>query len=163
MTMRWCRLAALAALGVLGACAGYGPAQVRTGQTPEEVARTMGPPTGRHTMADGHQRLEYARGPYGKHTWMIDLDAQGRVAAVTQVLTEANFNRIPAGMGRSELLATLGQPSARRPGGWQGGEIWAWRYDAVFCTWFMATVGEDGTVRDTGYGPDPACEDLTLP
>jgi hypothetical protein len=154
------RLWTLLPLLVLCACAGYGTAGLKPGQTPQEVAALMGPPTGRHAAPDGAQRLEYARGPYGKHTYMIDLDADGRVQRWQQVLTEANFNAIVAGMPRAQVLSLLGRPSNRRPGGWQGGEIWSWRYDSPFCQWFQVTMPDDGKVRDTGYGADPVCEDL---
>lgn len=152
-----------AGLLLLAGCAIDPPSRVATGQTEAEVQARLGPPAARHVGGGGLARLEYTRAPSGRHTWMVDLDAQGRVAAVTQVLDERVFNRIVAGTPRAQLLAELGTPSARRPGGWQGGEIWSWRYDGPFCLWFMATMSEDGRVRDTGYGSDPVCEDLTTP
>jgi hypothetical protein len=152
-------VAAVVLAVMLAACAGYGPGPAAVGQTEAEVAARMGPPTGRHALADGRTRLEYARGPFGRHTFMLDLDAQGRVASVQQVLTEARFNAIRAGMPRAELLAELGRPSDRRSGGWQGGEVWSWRYDAIFCQWFMVSVTDQGVVKDTAYGPDPLCDD----
>jgi hypothetical protein len=146
------------ALGVaLGACTGYGPGDLRTGQTVEEVARSLGAPTGRYPLAQGGTRLEYARGPYGKHTFMVDIDATGRVAAWQQVLTERHFATIAPGIGTDELLRTLGRPSDRRSGGWQGGEVWSYRYDAIFCQWFQVSV-IGGRVRDAAYGPDPLCD-----
>jgi hypothetical protein len=45
-------------------------------------------------MPDGTQRLEFARGPFGRHTYMVDLDAQGRVANVEQVLDARHFARV---------------------------------------------------------------------
>lgn len=148
---------------VLAGCAGHPPSQVAAGQTEAEVLARLGPPAARHVGAGGLPRLEYTRAPAGRHTWMVDLDAQGRVTAVTQVLQEPVFNRISPGTPRTQLLAELGTPAARLPGGWQGGQIWSWRYDGPFCLWFMATVGDDGRVRDSGYGPDPLCEDLADP
>ncbi len=56
-----------------------------------------------------------------------------------------------------DLLLALGSPSHRRGGGWQGGEVWSWRYVSTFCQWFQVSVIE-GKVRDTSYGPDPICD-----
>ncbi len=122
------RCAAGIALGLLAGCAGYAPTGVTSGQSAEDVARLMGPPTGRYPLASGGQRLEYARGPYGKHTYMIDVDPAGRVTGWDQVLTELNFNSLPAGMTRDEVLVRIGRPSERYYIGWQERDIWAYRY-----------------------------------
>src|SRR5689334_1489633 len=79
---------------LLAACAGYAPTHVQAGQTEADVVREMGKPTGRYSLPDGGTRLEYARGPYGKHTYMIDLGRDGRVQRWTQVLSEENFSRV---------------------------------------------------------------------
>jgi hypothetical protein len=141
----------------LAACAGYGPTNIGAGSTVEEVQAQMGAPTGRYAVPQGGTRLEYARGPYGKHTFMIDVDAQGRVTSVQQVLTEANFGAVVPGMPRDEVLLRLGRPSETRSGGWQGGEVWSYRYDWTFCQWFQVSV-LDGRVRDAAYAPDPMCD-----
>jgi hypothetical protein len=142
---------------LLAACAGYGPSGVRTGDTGDAVAKSMGPPTARYTLPQGGTRLEYARGPFGKHTYMVDLDPQGRVTAWNQVLTEPNFESVREGWSQDDLLARLGTPSHRRSGGRQGGEVWSYRYDAVFCQWFQVSVN-GGRVSNTGYAPDPICD-----
>ncbi|MCK7501407.1 MAG: hypothetical protein MZW92_73540 [Comamonadaceae bacterium] len=77
------------------------------------------------------------------------------------MLTESNLmaeqRRLP-GMTRDELLRTLGRPGERRGGGWQGGEVWSWRYDTHDCWWFQVSIGDDGIVRDGAFGPDGRCE-----
>jgi hypothetical protein len=152
-------LIVLGAAALLAACAGYSAQGIAPGQTAAQVEQQLGPPTGRHRLPDGGTRLEYARGPYGKHTYMVDLDTAGRVAGWQQVLTEANFNQVAgeAGMPVDELLRRLGRPTHRRSGGWQPGEVWSWRYDAVFCQWFQVDVVA-GRVRGAAYGPDPLCD-----
>lgn len=154
------RAAALAggAALVLSACAGYSPSAVQPGQTAEDVARSMGPPTARYTRPDGGQRIEYARGPMGKHTFMIDLDASGRVTGWSQVLTEKNFNALPRDISSNEVLLTLGTPSDRRSIPRQRIDVWSYRYDAIFCQWFQVSVGRDGRVTETSYAPDPLCD-----
>jgi outer membrane protein assembly factor BamE (lipoprotein component of BamABCDE complex) len=150
-------LTAAAGCALVAACTGYGPRDVRTGQTADEVAQAMGPPTARHALPQGGTRLEYARGPFGKHTYMVDLDPQGRVTSWKQVLNDASFMTVQPGWTQAELLMQLGRPSDRRSGGWQGGEVWSYRYDATFCLWFQVSV-HGGRVTSTGYGPDPLCD-----
>jgi hypothetical protein len=149
----------LGTVALLAGCAGYSAQGITPGQTVAQVEQQLGAATGRYPLAQGGTRLEYARGPYGKHTYMIDLDAQGRVSGWQQVLTEANFNQVAVqpGMPVDELLRRLGRPTHMRSGGWQPGEVWSWRYDAVFCQWFQVSV-VDARVRDASYGPDPLCD-----
>ncbi|MEF7613294.1 hypothetical protein V4F39_05170 [Aquincola sp. MAHUQ-54] len=150
-------LPVLAGLALAG-CAAYGPGAVQTGQTAQQVAASMGEPTGRHALPQGGTRLEYARGPMGKHTYMVDLGADGRVTGWQQVLTEPNlFAQAQPGVPVDTLLRELGHPSERRHGGWQGGEVWSYRYDAWGCLWFQVSV-VGGQVKDAAQGIDPACD-----
>ena len=149
---------AIAAALVLGACMTPPPAP---GQPRSEVLRAWGPPTGQYDLGQGAQRLEYATGPFGKSTWMVDLDAAGRVTGARQVLTESSlmdFQGRAPGMPRHELLSTLGRPGNVRGGGWQGGEVWGWRYETNECLWFLVSLGDDQRVRDGGFYPDPTCD-----
>jgi outer membrane protein assembly factor BamE (lipoprotein component of BamABCDE complex) len=149
-------IAGLISISAAG-CGTYAPTMVQPGQTAEDVTRAMGEPTGRYALKGGLTRLEYARGPYGKHTWMIELGADGRVTRVLQVLTEEQFSVITPGTSRQDLLATLGRPSDDRgaPG---GGRWWAYRYDSWACQLFVVTLGTDDQVQNTGYAIDPRCE-----
>ena len=145
----------------LASCAVFGPPDIRPGQTEAEVRGVFGNPSARYAMPDAATRLEFATGPFGRTTWMVDLDAAGRVTAARQVLNEASFADFQArapGMTRDELLRTLGRPGERRPGGWQGGEVWSWRYPTNDCLWFQSSIGADGIVRDGAYGIDPRCD-----
>ena len=152
-------LMAIAACAVLlGACAGYSPSDVVAGQTAGEVARSMGAPTGRYALPGGGARLEYARGPYGRHTYMIDLDASGRVSGCQQVLTEANFLRVLPDMSRQDLLLLLGRPGEVFAVPWQKAEVWNYRYPTHDCLWFQVTVTLEGRVKDAGHGIDPRCD-----
>jgi hypothetical protein len=81
-------LCGVLALFALGACATrYGPESLETGAPLNEVTAALGSPTGRHAHAGG-ERIEYAHGPYGLHTYMLDFDAQGRFMRWQQVLVE---------------------------------------------------------------------------
>ncbi|WP_235971137.1 hypothetical protein [Azohydromonas caseinilytica] len=123
----------------------------------EQVQAIMGAPTGRYANPDGGTRLEYARGPMGLHTYMVDLDASGRVTGWKQVMDEREFNAITPGMPVQEMLRRIGRPAYVRGGGWQPGQVWSYRYDSPFCLWWQISVVGD-TVKDAAYGPDPRCE-----
>lgn len=142
---------------VLSACTGYAPGKLAVGDSADEALRQLGSPTGRYALPQGATRLEFARGPFGKHTYMVDVDPQGRVSGWRQVLTENDFNAVVPGMAQDELLKRIGRPSERRSGGYQPGEVWSYRYESPFCQWFQVSVA-NGLVRDSGYGPDPVCE-----
>ena len=148
----------LAAL--LTACATPPPAP---GTARDEVLRAWGQPTARYALPEGAERLEYATGPFGRTTWMIDLDAAGRVRQARQVLNEAEFLQVQirAGSGeltREELLRWIGTPGERRHGGWAGGEVWSWRYPTNDCLWFQASVADNGRVTSAAFGTDPVCD-----
>lgn len=151
--------AALAAL-VGGGCAFVDPAAtVPPGASVADATRAFGQPTGAYALPTGGKRLEYARGPLGKHTWMLDFDASGTLRTTTQVLTEANFDAIRVGTTRDELLRTIGRPSETRPLARQRQTVWSYRYVGPFCRWFEVGLDAGGKVVDSGYSPDPMCED----
>jgi hypothetical protein len=144
----------------LAGCAALAPLPT-PGQGEAEVLQRFGAPTAHYPMPGGASRLEFATGPYGRETWMVDLDDGGRVLAVRQVLSDtalADFQRRAPGMPRDELLRTLGRPGERRSGGWQGGQVWSWRYPTNDCLWFQVSIGDDGIVRDGAFGIDPRCD-----
>ncbi|WP_280155183.1 hypothetical protein [Piscinibacter sp. XHJ-5] len=154
--------AAVALSALLAGCAAsYGPQSLRPGTSLGEVTAALGPPTGRYARADG-ERVEYARGPFGKHTYMLDFDAQGRLLRWQQVLTESQFEAIRTGMSGDEVMVALGHPAETRPLAYQQRTLWSYRYDAPFCTWFQVGIDRQGRVVDTGYGPDPLCEDFNF-
>jgi hypothetical protein len=150
---------ALAAALLVAACA---MPTVGAGEARETVLARWGPPTARHAMAAGGERLEYASGPYGRTTWMIDIDAGGRVTAASQVLNEAHFADFQArapGMSRAELLRELGRPGEVKGAGLRGGELWSWRYPTNDCLWFQVEIDTAADkVRAGGYGIDPRCD-----
>ena len=140
------------------------PTRLAPGTSADEVQRLLGAPTGRYALAGGAQRLEYARGPFGKQTWMLDVDAEGRLTSTTQVLTEKQFNAIRAGATADEVLRTIGRPSNVGYVGWHKTQtVWSYRYESPFCQWFQVGLSEAGVVEDTGYGPDPICDDVDKP
>ena len=154
-----CRLllAPLVAVLVLTGCAPVPPAP---GTSATELQTTWGRPTARYVLPEGATRLEYAAGPYGRTTWMVDVDAAGRVTGSRQVLDEAEFLQVQSArdLSRDGLLRWLGTPGERKHGGWAGGEVWSWRYPTNDCLWFQASVSDAGLVTSAAYGIDPRCD-----
>ncbi len=144
------------------ACATYKPQDIRAGQSEAEVTQLIGQPTGRYNLYPGITRVEYATGPWGRVTWMVDLDAAGKVTAWAQVLNETAFSYVQTHyqeMDAQLLRYTLGRPGNVRGGGWQGGQVWSWRYPTNECFWFQVSVLDSGKLRDGGtYGTDPSCD-----
>ena len=141
-------------------CTGCAVNPPQPGAARDEVLRAWGPPTARYTLADSAERLEYATGPYGRTTWMVDINASGRVLQARQVLNEAEFLRVQSAtdLRREGLLPWLGMPGERRGGGRAGGEVWSWRYPTNDCLWFESSVASDGRVTGSSYGIDPRCD-----
>jgi putative hemolysin len=146
----------LAAAVLLAACASPGPADLKPGATAAEISAQMGSPRATYALPNGGKRLEFAG--RGARTYMVDVDAAGRLIDSAQVLNENNFRNIVAGMTREQVLMTLGQPSQTSPGGRMGGQIWSYNFQNTQCQWFQVVIGEDG--RTTGGGAQallPAC------
>jgi hypothetical protein len=123
------------------------------------VIEKMGAPPGRRALPDGGKRLEFARGPLGYDTFMLDFDAQGRLLRSEQVLTEQNFAKIQPGMTTDEVLALLGRPAEITGYGWhERRNAWGYRYWNSFCQWFQIGVNLQGKVVDSSYATDPICE-----
>ena len=152
------RLGLLGLPGLLGLVTACGTPAPHPGQTEAELRAQMGPAAGRYPLAGGGQRLEFARGPAGRLTWMVDLDAAGRALRSEQVLDAAHFAQVQPGMAADDLLRLLGRPAAKQ-GEWQQRETWSWRYETNDCLWFRVTLGADRRVQHGGaYMTDPACD-----
>ena len=157
--------AAFAALGaalLAGGCAFINPAaSVPAGSSVGDATRTLGRPTGEYALPGGGKRLEFARGPYGKHTWMLDFDALGRAAHDDPGADRARTStRVRAGMTRDEVLLALGRPSETRRAGLAApdGLVVPLRHPVLPLVPDRASTAaaRSSTAR---YSPDPMCED----
>jgi outer membrane protein assembly factor BamE (lipoprotein component of BamABCDE complex) len=155
----------LLGLSLLTACSGYAPSANMSGMTQDQLLAQMGQPDVVRQTAAG-TRLEFPRGPFGHHTWFVDLDATGRVSHSEQVLTEQNFNQVGPGMTQDEVRQRLGRPSETQGLGRARGVVWNYRYENYFCQWFQVEISQEQLVRSTGYGQPPECmghDDIVIP
>jgi hypothetical protein len=153
-----CVLAIVTSLLIGGCAASYSPAGLKTGDSVDAAVRQLGEPTGRYPRADGGSRLEFARGPLGKHTYMLDFDARSNLVGWQQVLDDAHFAAVRPGMPSQELLSELGHPSETWGVRYHGQTVWSYRYANNDCLWFSVGVSPVGVVEDSGFGNDPRCQ-----
>ena len=161
-----CRSIAAFVAAASSGCSSYAPSGLAIGASRAEVMQRMGAPTADSepsassgaSVPRGTRRLEYARGPYGKHTYLLDFDGDDRLLGWEQVLTEARFHAIRSGMSDREVRAQLGRPAEIRDLRFQSQQVWAYRYEGPFCQWFMVGIDRTGQVVDVSFGPDPLCE-----
>jgi hypothetical protein len=141
---------------LLTGCAGYSPGKAIVGKDRAAVIALMGKPTAeQHTILGS--RLVYPRGPYGRHTYFVDIDKQGIVTRWEQVLTEENFKRIQPNMTEAGVEAFIGPSYIKTQLARNRGEVWAYRFETPFCIWFEIEFTAEQRVRSAGYGFPPEC------
>lgn len=148
----------MSSLMVLTACSSYAPPAQLKGVTKAQVLARMGQSDTQRQLDAGVTRLEYPTGPYGLHTWFIDLDAAGMVLRSEQVLTEQHFNQILPDMDQAEVRQRLGRPNGMFTLGRSRGTVWNYRFEGPFCQWFQVEMTQEQKVRSAGYGTPPECE-----
>ncbi len=141
---------------LLAACSGYAPPDAVIGMSRDEVLLRMGKPDMESRLSQG-TRLEFPRGPFGRHTWFVYLDGNGKVTRSEQVLTEQNFSLINPDMTQTQVRQLLGRPSDVQLLGRQRGVVWNYRYENNSCLWFQVELSLEQQVRSAGYGEPPEC------
>jgi outer membrane protein assembly factor BamE (lipoprotein component of BamABCDE complex) len=148
MSMRKGLVAAFVAAVLLAGCASPNPETLKARSTVEELRAQLGQERATYPLPDGGKRLEFrGRGP---NTFMVDVDASGRMVEWEQVLTEANFRNIRAGMTAEQVLMTLGQPDEKSRFGRQAQEFWSYHFQNTQCLWFQVPFGPDGRTSGSG-------------
>ena len=97
--------------------------------TEAQVRDQMGQPETERLHKDGSKRLEYPRGPQGTTTYMVDIDTQGKLVAVTQVLTAQNFAKVRIGMTEDEVRQLLGKPGGVAVYRLKPETVWSWKWE----------------------------------
>jgi outer membrane protein assembly factor BamE (lipoprotein component of BamABCDE complex) len=96
--------------------------------TEAQILAQMGKPETTRTFTDGSKRFEYPRGPQGLNTYMVDIDRDGRLQAITQVLTADNFAKIRSGMSEDEVRRLLGKPGQVAVFPLKPETVWSWKW-----------------------------------
>lgn len=157
--MRIPGLALLASLALsLGACDQAALDNLKEGVSTEaDVIRYMGQPERVWPEADGARTFEYDRQPQGVRNYMITIAADGRMAALRQVLTPDNFARVLPGMDGEAVLRLLGNPARKVPYRLKKQIVWTWKFlePPNETKGFDVVFGPDGRVLSSAVGPDP--------
>ncbi|RKP48222.1 outer membrane protein assembly factor BamE domain-containing protein [Trinickia fusca] len=96
--------------------------------TEAQIREQLGKPETERTFADGSKRFEYPRGPQGLNTYMVDINPQGTLSAVTQVLTAENFAKVHIGMTQDEVRRLLGKPGEVAVYRLKPETVWSWKW-----------------------------------
>ena len=145
-------------LALVGACDLIAQRELRPGQsTVEDVRKLMGQPGMIWEENDGSQVFEYARGPEGFETWMVQIGPDGIYRGMKNALVPENLARVQPGMTRDDLRRLLGKPGSEESFPAKGEIVWTWRVkgDVSATEMFHAHLDADGRVLRTSRSPDP--------
>ncbi len=94
---------------MVAACA---PGSVKPGDSQDAVRSAAGRPTAVITLPGAGVRWQYSGQPFDQSVWNIDMNAQGRVTSVEQMMSDAAFARIRNGVDTSaDVLRDFGPPA----------------------------------------------------
>lgn len=144
------------AITALSACAT--PQSLKPGTTVDEARATLGRPTADVRLPDGGTRLQYSRQPFDQAVWNADFDAQGKLALVEQVMTDAAFARVQSGKDtRNEVLRDFGPPAQEFNYKLRNESAWMYRYYTFgnFKAAMFIYFDPAGVVKRTETGLDP--------
>lgn len=138
------------AMLLVAACA-FSP--LRPGMSREEVVAHYGQPSRVLPLPAG-TRLQYSSEPAGQSALMVDLDPEGRVVTVRQMMTLAELSKIePLKWTREDVEREFGRPaSVDRVGSWPG-DILTYRWlDLTQDMYFWVYLDGHNVVQRTGQG-----------
>lgn len=138
-------------------CKGYGPTKEFIGLTRGETIARLGAPNPVPTELESARRLDFPRGPAGKHTYAVYFDDQGIVTEYRQLLTDENFAKIVPGLDEAEVVNLIGVSQIRFGLARNRGYVWNYRYVTPLCQWFQIEFTAEKKVRSAGYGLPPEC------
>lgn len=148
----------MAAVGVLllSACDPQNIKELEEGVATEgDVRARFGEPAKIWDGANGERIFEYNRQPEGHKNYMISIGTDGKMSALRQVLTPANFAKVTPGMPMETVRRMLGQPAKIVPYELSKEIHYSWRFmeagtheskifSAVFDRNMMVIRGETG-------------------
>ncbi|MFC4274125.1 hypothetical protein [Achromobacter aloeverae] len=148
------------ALGLALALAGCAsPDSAKPGTLLSDMEKQYGPPSTQCPAPNGGQRVVWSQQPEGSYAWSADIDSDGRVVRVAQVLKEEFFKNIQPGWSPDQVRCVFGPPAKTSVTGLgeKREEIWTYRY-VQDLRWHMVMyvyMGRDGKgVTHFHTGPD---------
>ncbi len=151
---------AVALTATLSGCANM--AQTPAGTPVAVVEREFGQPTITCPLPEGGFRAVWSQQPYGHYAWGTNVDAQGNVGSVVQLLDDKVFNeslsegvwdttRVNCMFGPPADIDSVGLPSVRK-------NVWSYRY-RQYGVWYslMYVFFDPATNLVVNHypGPDP--------
>ncbi len=162
--LKWIWIMAwISALLALVACDTQRIAELEEGVATEaDVRARFGEPEKVWDAPNGGRTFEYNRQPAGAKNYMITIGTDGKMSALRQVLTPANFAKVQPGMMMEDVRKMLGKPMKVTPYALKNETHFDWRYmDGVNSSdskIFTAVFNTDLRVVSTGSVKDPALE-----
>jgi hypothetical protein len=129
----------LVALGTAVLCGCTSMAELPAGTPLASVQAAYGQPTLTCERDDGNRRVIWSQQPLGLYAWGTNVDAQGNVGEIVQLLDDRVFNQVSEGQWDAERVTCafgppaqieqVGMPSVRKT-------VWGYRY-MQYGTWHM--------------------------
>jgi outer membrane protein assembly factor BamE (lipoprotein component of BamABCDE complex) len=161
--LRWTLAAVFAVFAVLAisACDQQNISELEEGLSTEaDVRERFGAPEAVWDGADGDQIYEYNRQPEGYQNYQITIGADGKMSALRQVLTPANFAKVEVGMPMETVRKMLGKPMKITTYELKRETHYDWRYhdgpNESDSKIFTVVFDADYHVLSTGSVVDPA-------
>ena len=126
--------------------------------TEADVRAKFGEPEKILEGENGARIFEYNRQPSGHRNYMITIGTDGKMSALRQVLTPANFAKVQPGMMMEEVRKLLGKPGKVVPYELKKETYYNWRYLADqnnTSMIFSVVMSGDMKVLRTETGLDP--------
>ena len=124
--------------------------------TEADVRKQFGNPYAVSVESDGSKVLEYPRQPEGWTNYLITIGPDGKMSALRQLLTPANFAKVTPGLDKLAVMKLLGKTAKTQFYALKGEEVWDWRFkDGTISKLFSVTFDGQGRVLSTGTRDDP--------
>lgn len=153
---------------LLSGCASF--KSVPPGTPYAQVQAEFGRPNYTCPLPDGGQRVIWSGQPFGQFAWGTNVDSQGRVGEIQQLLTDEHFRVLDEGTWTAEqVLCEFGPPAETESVGMPSVRqvVWSYRYQqsGVWNSLMYVYLGRNGDqVTRHHPGPDPMYErDRFLP
>ncbi len=156
-TPKGIKVVALTVMLAIGGCTSYAPSGNFIGLSRTETITALGNPNPMPGELDSAKRLDFPRGPYGKHTYSVYFDERGKVSGYRQLLTDENFEKIVPGLDVSEVVDLIGVSKDTFMLGRDRGFVWNYRYETPLCRWFQIEFTMENKVRSAGFSKPPEC------